>query len=269
MKSIASRWLHKAIRIAIHPDRLCIARVGNERLDRLLDARVIPVRSGTWPWDAPIAALRRVVDDFASPGAPVRVSLSSHFVRYVVLPWREQLRDRAAQVAFAQQCFRSLYGHAAGHWDVRVSDGGHRRNALASAVDREWMLGLEGVFRDCRLGRATIQPWFMTACNRYRRALDRHGGGCVAVVERGRAALGTYDRFGWSSLAVREIEGMHPAQFAPALAQGLRASGLAEIPEHLYVITVGENACSLLQSRVRHWLTPAARPVIDLPRPGP
>jgi hypothetical protein len=267
MTPIASRWLRRAIRIAIHPDRLCIARVGSERHDRLLDARVIPLRSGAWPWDAPLAALRRVGDDFASRGAPVHVSLSSHFVRYLVLPWREPLRDRAAQVAFAQQCFRSLYGEVAAHWDVSVAGGHHRRNALAWAADREWGLGLEALFRDCRLGRATIQPWFLAACNRYRRVLDRHAGGCVAVVERGVATVGTFDRSGWSSLCVRGIEGMQPAQFAPALAQALRSSGIARIPERLFVITVGENACSLLQSRVRHWLTPSARRVIGLPPP--
>ena len=256
MKSIASRWWRKPLRIAIHPDRVCIARVVSERHDRLLDARLLPVSAGAYPWDAAINVLRRVLDDYAHPDVPARVILSSHFTRYAVVPWRDNLTDRAEQVEFARHCFRSLYGASAEHWDVRVSDGGYRRNALACAIDREWILCLDKVFKDCRMQRVSVQPWFMAASNRYRVELNRHGSACVAVVEDGRVALGTFDRFGWHSLSVRKLSGPDPAKFAPVLAQELLSARLQELPEHLFVITVGDNTSSLLRSRTRHWILP-------------
>jgi hypothetical protein len=256
MRSIASRWLHRQLRIAIHPDRLCIGRVANERRDRIADPRVIPLRTGAWPWEAAILALRHVIDDFARPDVSARVSLSSHFVRYAVVPWRDEVNGMVEQVAFARHCFRSLYGPDAEHWEVRVSDDGYRRNAIASAVDREWVLGLEAVFRDCRISQVSIQPWFMTACNRHRADLKRFRSGCVAVIETGRAALGIFDRFGWHSLAVRRLDSADPATLAPVLSQELLSAGLAQLPEHLFVIQVAQNTTSLLRSRTRHWVTP-------------
>lgn len=257
MKSIASRWLHSQLRIAIHPDRLCVGRAANERRDQIVDARVIPLRTGPWPWEAALLALRRVVDDYARPDVPARVSLSSHFVRHGVVPWRDGVADMAEQVALARHCFRGLYGAPAEHWDVRVSDGGFRRNAIASGVDREWTLGLDAVFRDCRMAQVSVQPWFMTACNRHRTELNRFHSGCVAVIETGRVAIGIYDRAGWQSLAVRRLEGVDPAALAPVLAQELLSTGMAAVPERLFVISIGQNATTLLRSRTRHWLTPA------------
>lgn len=256
MKSIASRLWHRQLRIAIHPDRVCIGRVASERQIEPVEGRIISVKPGQWPWDAPLAALRKVVFDFARPDASVKISLSNHFVRYAVVPWRERVAGRAEQIAFAQHCFKSLYGAPAAHWDIRVSDGGYRRNALASAIDREWIVGLDRIFTEHKLHRISIQPWFMTACNRFRADLGRHAEGCVAVLEPGRVALGTYDRFGWHSLAVRKIDGADPKLLAPILAQELLSANLVALPEHLFVITIGANTCSLLRSRTRNWITP-------------
>lgn len=257
MKSIASRLWHRQLRIAIHPGRVCIGRVANERQNQVVEGRVIDVKPGQWAWDAPLAALRKVVFDYARPDISVKVSLSNHFVRYAVVPWRDRVAGQAEQVAFAQHCFKNLYGAPAAHWDIRVSDGGFRRNALASAIDREWSVGLDKIFAENKLERISIQPWFMTACNRFRNDLGRHEDGGVAVMEPGRVALGVYDRFGWQSLTARKLAGADPGLLAPVLAQELLSATLRRIPERLFVITIGANTCSLLRSRTRNWITPA------------
>jgi hypothetical protein len=256
MKSIASRLWHRQLRIAIHPDRVCIGRVASERQVEVTGARVIDVKRGQWPWDAPLAALRKEIFDFSGRDVMVKVSLSNHFVRYALVPWRDRVAGPAEQVAFAQHCFKNLFGAPAAHWDIRVSDGGYGRNALASAVDREWMVGLDRIFAEHRLKRISIQPWFMTACNRYRTELGRHPDGCIAVIEPGRVALGIYDRFGWQSLSVRKIEAADPRLLSPILAQELLSANLGALPDRLFVITIGSNSCSLLRSRTRNWITP-------------
>lgn len=263
MKSIASRLWHRQLRISIHPDRVCIGRVAGERQDQVVDGRVIDVRPGTWPWDAPLAALRKAIFDLARPDMKAKVSLSNHFVRYAVVPWRDRATG-PAQVAFAQHCFKALYGAPAAHWDICVSGGGHRRNALASAIDREWTVGLDRIFAENKLRRVSLQPWFMTACNRFRADLGRCANACVAVLEPGRVALGTYDGFGWHSLSMRKIADSDPRLLAPILAQELLSANMVSLPDRLFVITVGANTCSLLRSRTRNWIAPvqARVPVI-------
>ena len=46
----------------------------------------------------------------------------------------------------------------------------------------------------------SIQPNFMTACNRFRRELRAQGDACVVVLEPGRVALGIFDKTGWRTL---------------------------------------------------------------------
>ena len=257
MKSIALRLWHKQLRISIHPDRVCIGRVANEGQAEVTEGRVVAVPPGQWPWDGPLAALRKQIADYAGRDVTVRVSLSNHYVRYALVPWRDRVASHAEQVAFARHCFKNLYGAPAAQWDIRVSDGGYRRNSLASAVDREWMVRLDQVFTEHKLKRISVQPWFMTACNRFRTEIDRHPEGCVAVLERGRVALGIYDSFGWRSLSVRKLDAADPRLLSPILAQELLSANLVTMPDRLFVISIGENACSLLTSHIQHWITPA------------
>lgn len=254
MRPIAPWLWRKQLRIAIHPDRVCIARTAGNR-DRLSDLRSIAVRRGAWPWDLPLEALRRELVDYAEPPLPVDVSLSSHFARHIVVPWREGIANRSGRAEFARHCFRALYGAQVSHWDVGVDDGGRRRNSLAFAVDREWAVGLERVCSAYGLDRVVIRPWFLAACQRFRAEIARDERGCVVVVEPGRATVGTYDRFGWHTLTTCNLADEGPGVLAAVLSQELARSGPREPQEPLFVIRVGSNACTLLRSRVKNWVT--------------
>ena len=250
-----SRWLHRKLRIAIHPDRVCIGRIANDRQARPTEVRAVSVQPGTWPWDAPLVKLRQVLAEYCKPGMAATVLLSNHFARYAVLPWRDDVGSHAEQTAFAAHCFKAAYGVPATHWDIRISEGGFRRNALASAIDREWLIGLNRLFDEHGMTLASAQPWFMAACNAFRHELNRHPEGCLAVREAGRVALGIYDRFGWQSLTVRRLVDADAGSFAGVVSQELLSAGVAEIPEHFYVATIGDGECSLLKSHVGNWVS--------------
>lgn len=250
-----SRWLHRKLRIAIHPDRICIGRIANDRQARPTDVSTVAVQSGTWPWDAPLVRLREVLADYCKPGMAATVLLSNHFARFTVLPWRDDVGSHAEQTAFAAHCFKAAYGVPATHWDIRISEGGFRCNALASAIDREWLIGLNRLFDEHGMTLASAQPWFMAACNAYRQELNRHAEGCLAVLEPGRVAFGIYGRHGWQSLILRRVADADPGSFASVVSQELLSAGVDEIPERMYVATVGAGECSLLSSRASSWVS--------------
>lgn len=228
------------LRIALCPDRVVVARLGFRLRSRILDKRIVDCADtgSDRPWQAPLAALGEVLAEFGTPGTSATVILSNHFVRYAVVPWRDGIANRKEQMALASHCFKNVYGDRARDWDIRVSDDGFRRNALACAVDRELSTQLDKLFAGRKVSLASVQPYFMTACNRFRKELKSHHSGCIALLEHGRAALGIFDQAGWQALAVRRIGDPGMDALAPVLAQELNSTNLATPPEHLFLAAI-------------------------------
>ena len=239
-KSIASRWWPRQLRIALCPDKVVVTALERGWRLRVLDKRIVEVSGEATgrPWEAALAALAEALPESATSNTAATIVLSNHFVRYAIVPWRDNVTGATEQLALARHCFRNIHGDAASGWDIKVSDGGFRRNALASAIDRELLDGLDRLFSERKIALSSLQPYFMTACNRFRRELASHRSGCIAVLERGRAALGIFDRAGWQALAVRRIGDVSMDTLIPVLAQELQSANLAELPEHLFIAAV-------------------------------
>ena len=69
-------------------------------------------------------------------GQKIRLVLSNSFVRFVVLPWREDVVNRQDWLGLAQHAFRQDYGNAAEAWTIRVSFGAYGESIIASAIDK-------------------------------------------------------------------------------------------------------------------------------------
>jgi hypothetical protein len=236
-KLTASRWWPERLRIALCPDRLVVARVGIGLRNRVYDKHIVdcvPTSAGA-AWHASIAALGAVLDGLQKPNAAVTIILSNHFVRYAIVPWRDSVTNIAEQAALARHCFKNIFGDVAANWDIRVSDGGFRRNAVASAVDRDLTIQLNQLFIDRKLSLPSVQPYFMTVCNRFSNELSSGKSGCFAVVECGRAAFGIYDHRGWQSLSARRLADVSEVGLAPVLAQELNSANLPTAVEQMFV----------------------------------
>jgi hypothetical protein len=65
----------------------------------------------------------------------VNVVLSNSLVRYLVLPWQDNVVKASDWQAIAQHAFRQQFDAAANDWRVAVSFGAHGDTVLAAAVD--------------------------------------------------------------------------------------------------------------------------------------
>jgi hypothetical protein len=246
------------LRIALCPDRVVVARVGLGWRGNVLDKRIVDCAPATvdQTWQTPLAALRAILDEHKKPNTSATVILSNHFVRYAIVPWRDSIANVAEQTALARHCFKNIYGDVAATWNVKVSDGGFRRNALASAVDRELLIQLKQIFTERKVSLSSVQPYFMTACNRFRRELAAGKSGCLSVLERGRATLGVFDRSGWQTLTTRRLADVSQTSLAPLLAQEINSANLAVTPEQLFVAALEDPKADFTD---RAWTTQALR----------
>jgi hypothetical protein len=65
----------------------------------------------------------------------VNVVLSNTFVRYLVLPWQDNVVKESDWQAIAKHAFRQQFDAAANDWRVAVSFGGYGQTILAAAID--------------------------------------------------------------------------------------------------------------------------------------
>lgn len=223
------------LHIALGPTEVVHLRrqlgMGGARVDTGV-VRVEPAADAP-AWRAPLDGLAMLWPVLATRPASVRVVLSNRFVRYAVVPWREDLSSPTEREEFTRHCFRETYGDSADGWALRENPEPHGRPSLACAVDRELLDSLRALSRGTRLRLGAIQPLFMTAFNEYRRALGDTG--CFLVYERGRLCGATYERGEWRSAMSARVDG--EGLTGAAIEREIVLHGVAEdVPVFLCIV---------------------------------
>jgi hypothetical protein len=149
-------------------------------------------------WKAAVDALAQALDPPPPRAARARVVLSNHFVRYAVVPWREGLAAPAEREAFMREVFQETYGSASAGWTLREDHAVAGAASLACGVDAQLIDALRETFRKARMRIAAIQPLYMSAFNRHRRAVGDRG--CFLVYEHGRLCSGSFRDNQWRAV---------------------------------------------------------------------
>jgi hypothetical protein len=121
------------------------------------------------------------------------VILSSHYVRYAVVPWHDALETEAEEQAYLRHHFAKVHGERAKGWAFRWSNG------LATAIDRSLLEQITS-----HKSVVSIQPSLMAAFNAARGRIPPDGAWLV-LAEEDRACVSLYARGKW--LAVQNARG--------------------------------------------------------------
>jgi hypothetical protein len=151
---------------------------------------------GKEAWQGAIAALRAVE---WKQHCKVTVILSSHFVRYALVPWSDALAGEREEEAYVRHHFAKVHGERARSWALRWSEGGGRAR-LASAIDQTLSEEIRNSFPKGGKARLlSLQPGFMAAANRWARAIP-HTGAWLVLAEAERACVALHSGTHWRSL---------------------------------------------------------------------
>jgi hypothetical protein len=175
------------VNISLSPEEITLVRVSTGRRARELARRRLQGPGGG-DWRPLVAALAEALREPAWHEGRASVVLSNHFVRYVCVPWVEDLGGEAERLAYARHCFVQLYGEPVGRWAVRLSDDRYGAAQLASAIDPELLDALTIAVSGASLRLTSLQPGFMAAFNHCRDALTADPFWFVHI-EPGRACL--------------------------------------------------------------------------------
>lgn len=222
-----SRLWREQLQIGLCPDRLIV--VGRQRglRPRLTKKEIIAVSSSREApdWRAAINALPAALAPQARGKTEVTVILSNHFVRYALLAWNATLKTQDEWLALARHRLASVHGAAVEGWALRACETAPRGPRLVAAADQAL---LDALAERIAAGGATlvsVQPYFMAAFNRIRRAIGKES--CWLVNEEpGRLTLALIERGIWRAIRSRGVDDRWPAALAEILDRESAAQGL-------------------------------------------
>jgi hypothetical protein len=156
----------------------------------------------------------------------LQVVLSEHFVRYVLVPWSEDLVRDAERLAFARLGFREVYGALVDTWEICLDEPPAGEPALACAVDRLLVNEIQDAALAAGASVSQIVPALGDCMNRHRKVMQP-GHFCLANLENGRVTFAFRAPSGWHAIRSRRTDGV--ADDLPTLLkQEASACGAAE-----------------------------------------
>jgi len=205
--------------IGLAPESLALVLVEGGRRARVSGSRVVRYAPafGVESWQSAVEALREVAAELKDVKAEVTVVLSNHFVRYALVPPGEGLDEGDEELAYARYCFGKIHGARSKSWDVRMTGGPVRSERLASAIDGALLEAVQGCFpRERKPRLASVQPYLMSAFNRWRGTVDA-GSAWFLLVEPQRFCLALLQDGRWAAVRNSKAEADAPAQWAELL----------------------------------------------------
>lgn len=159
----------------------------------------------------------------------VRFVLSSHFVRYAVVPGNPAVRTEAERAAFAQVAFEKIYGTLARDWDIRLSPAGRNEATLACGIDRALLAALRGIETPSVRRVTAIRPHLMCAFNAIADRLNA-GPAAIALAEPARITLAFVKSGQWLAVSSRTFDEANGDALQQALGEqaallGMEAGG--------------------------------------------
>ncbi|MBI3146614.1 MAG: hypothetical protein HYZ18_15445 [Pseudogulbenkiania sp.] len=256
--------LHDRVKMALCPDRVILARLSHGLHSHLLAKRIVACpEAGTEPgWRPAVEVLRSTLKEPEWQQAAGTLVISNHFVRYLLVPWNDQLSTPEEWQAMVQHCFHQVYGEVAEHWACRWSGGGFGMPLIASAIDPELLVALHQVAQETGMKLDSVQPYLMSAFNYWRRRMISDNG-CFLLTEPGRVCLACFHDKQWSGLVFEQLPDDVAAALPDLLQRMLLRLEGGPLPDDIFAF-----AAEVPETVLQRESGPTIRPLALEPLPG-
>lgn len=214
---MSSPW-RETLHLLLAPHRVALRRFARGWRPAIARSAHAEVGGDAVDWACAVDALAALLASAPARGADAHVIVSSHFVRYALVPDNALLVTQDDRLRYARHNFVRVHGPAAERWSVRV--GGDSGAAIASAVESELVAALRALLSRNGLRACALQPALMAAFNAARAQLPA-AGVRLFVVEPGIAVGATW-RQGWRRVRSHRLA-QAQAQELPMLIDRERA----------------------------------------------
>ena len=254
-----SPWWREEISVQLAAAAFTVVRRSRGLRRRELERHSLAAPDCSSAWQS---AVETMAADFAARqwrNASLAVTLHGNLVRYLVLPWVENLSDRDALV-YAQQSFAELHGAAAQNWAVCVSEYQRAVPRIAAATDPGLLAALQTLARTRGMKLCSVRPVLCAAVQDLAR-VDTNFTGWLALVEGGHSCIARFSA--GACMTVRTARFAEPAErhLLTQLEQDAFGAGIEVQSGQVYIHPASPSADETLHA---HGWRPVALPAWTL-----
>lgn len=193
---------------------------------------------GTEKWSGAIGCLTEALSQEPWRGADVTVVLSSHFVRYALIPGSMEFKGKREEQAYGKYLLSKLEDGGSERWELRIGTAKPGRGRVVAAVEKGLLGALGEVVKKtgCRL--ASVRPYLMTAFNPRRKLVGKEPSWFVAL-EEDCCVLGRWGEGQWLDVKNRRLSGEVEEELPRLLAQERLMAADEALPDKVVVFSPG------------------------------
>lgn len=171
-------WTKGGLRLHIAEDHLGLLTLSGGFRPRLVDSAILPFAAGDWS-----AAMVKLEEWLA--GNPrqrrAQVTLGSHWLRFLVLPWDPQLMQGGFRDGLVSALLMHQYQESAKEWSWRVSSLTYGKNQLAVCFRRTDRGVLQSTLQRHGTALHLLRPILAAVWNFHRQELRRQSGQLILL----------------------------------------------------------------------------------------
>lgn len=153
-------------------------------------------------WRSALGALEQMFEVLPVRGAALTVAVSSQWLRFLLVPQREELGSAAECLEYARHMFVTRFGVDAEAWAVRLVGGTAPGARIGCAMAPALIADLQTLCQKAGVSLRSVEPLALAVFNEHDKQLvaGRHW---FVVPESGATFVALLDGGAWQSVAVR------------------------------------------------------------------
>lgn len=229
-----SRLWRDQIQVFLAPERVNIVRfLRGLKLVQTAKVTMLCKRTPGMPvWQAALQQLEKNLS--SAVGTELKITLSNHFVRYVILPPQAEISSPEEVKFYANFRIREIYAGRADSWVISISEWNPINGAICAAISRDLIKGIEemAIRYQCKI--KYIEPYLASVYDKWHKLLN---GTRVyfAVIESGRMCIALLTGGTWHTIRNQQILHSVANEFLVALDQEAIFFGNKETVELVHV----------------------------------
>jgi hypothetical protein len=207
------------LRIGISPHAITLVRIGKGLRPYVREQHVEPCPAASGEsWQAVLDKLTQLLSQTKWQHANVTVTLSNHFVRYLLIPWNADINGDQEQTAYVKHRFNKVFGTVANNWALRHHQSAIGKPGLASGINTALLDGIRKVCQTNNLNLRSVQPYLMPAFNQYRH-LFKNDPIWFMVVEHETLIIALLHQQSWQFISTHRISNEDLVATLPSLIE--------------------------------------------------
>ena len=178
----------------------------------------------------------------------VHILLSNNFVRFGLLPWRDDVFKKADWYALATAQMRHVYGAAVDGWQINIQSQGFAKPYWVNAVDSSFMLQLEALMKQVSAKLESVTAAFDYVAEMYSSKISNNDA--LLLSEPGRLVLASREQGAWQQVNLAAPLKQHQAKEINSVIQRLLATQLSP-PKHILLFGAGKQHVADIKEQTR------------------